>query len=113
MRIDTLYQLNDFFYMAGIEIILYRVIIGGRCDHYKVSIAVGFFAIQCGCQVQLFFSQIFLDVFVLDGGFALIDQIYFFRYDIYCRHLMVLAQQGGNAQPDIACSGHCNFIILH
>ena len=95
--IDAFYQLNNFFYVAGIEVILYRVIVRGSSDNDKVCIAICPGTVKRSRQVQFLFREIFLDIFILNGRFTLINQAYLFRNNVYSCNLMVLAQQCGDA----------------
>ena len=106
------HQLNHGFYGGGIEIVFLAVIIGGGGDDDKVRISVGIFAVQRGSQVQLFFGQILFNIFVLNGGFALVDQLHLFRDNIHGSHVVVLAQQRGNGEAHIACTGYGNIVLL-
>ena len=63
--INALYQLNDFFHMRGVEIVLSRVVVGGSGNNHKVRIAISCRTVKSSCQVQWLFRQIFFDIFVL------------------------------------------------
>ena len=73
VRVDALHQFNHLFHVAGIEIVLYRVVVGGGCNDHEVRINVCFGPVQGGGQVQVLFRQVFFDVIVLDGRLALVD----------------------------------------
>ena len=77
--------------MARVEIVLYRVIIGRGGYYHEVGILVCRRSVKGGCQVKILFRQVFLDIVVLYRGFALVYQVYFFRYDVNRRYLVVLA----------------------
>ena len=109
------HQADDFFYVRGVEVVFHRIIVGWCSNHYEVGILIGFFSIGCGFEVEFLFSQIFLYVFVLDRRAARVDELHLFGYHVYGHHLMMLAQQGSDAQAYISCSGYGDFylFILH
>lgn len=39
-RIDALHQLNDFFYMAGVEVVLHRVVVRRCGNDHKVCVGI-------------------------------------------------------------------------
>ena len=65
--IDIQDKIDHFFHMARVEIVFYRVVVGGSGNDNKVRIAVCFCSIQSSDQVQVFFSQILFDVVILNG----------------------------------------------
>ena len=69
----------------------------GRCgDYNKVHIGVCSLYIKCCGQVQVFLSQIFFDIVILNRRLAVIDQVNLLRDNIHSRHLMVLRKQCSN-----------------
>ena len=98
--------------MGGVEIVLHWVVVGRCGDDDEVSVLVCLHAIGGSLQVEYLFSQVLLDVVVLDRRPAMVDQLYFLWYDIHSRHLMMLAKQCDDAKTYIACTCHCYFNIL-
>ena len=73
--------------------IVFLTVVVCRCrNDYIVSICVSSFAIQCSCQVKLFFCKIFFDIFVLNRRFAFVDQINFRRNDVNSSNMIVLCK---------------------
>ena len=104
--VHLLDQLDDLFYMRCVEVVLHGVVVGWRGDYHEVGIPVGFGCIGGSPEVELFLCQVFLDVFVLDRRAAVVDEFHLFGNHIHCHHLVMLAQQRGDAQSYIACSGY-------
>ena len=88
------------------------IIVGRRCDNNKIRVLVGSFSVQRRRQVQVFLCQILFNVLVLNRRLLVIDKVNFFRDNIHCHDLMVLGQQRGNGQTDIASTCNCDFHSL-
>ena len=108
-RIDAENLVDDLFYVGGVEIVFRRVVVRWRGNHHKVGIFVGHVGIQCGRQSQGLLAQILLDVIVLNGRLAMVDEVNLFGNDVNGRHFVVLCQQGGHAEPHISGAGDSNF----
>lgn len=106
------YQFNHFFYVACIEIVLHRVVVGGGSYHDKISVAVGLRSIERDGQVQLLFRQVLFDVIVLYGRLTLVNQVYLLGYHVNSRHLVALAEKGGYTKSYVAGSGHGNLDVF-
>ena len=102
--------LGDGFHCRCIKEILLAVTVGRCCNDNEVCILICNFSIKCSSQIQVLLSKIFFNVFVLDGRFALIDEVNFLRNNIYCHDLVVLRQQRSNGQTDIVGTSNCNFL---
>ena len=95
--------------MMCVEEILDGVVVGRCSDDYEVSIAIGTGAVKRSFQVQFLLSQIFFDVFILNGRDAIVNFLHLFGDDIHSCHLMVLAEKSRNGKSDIARACNCNF----
>ena len=105
-------QLDDSLNRRGVKEILLAVVVGRSRNDNEVSIFVGGFCTQrCG-EIQVLLCEVLLDVLVLNRRLTVVDEVNFFRDDVHCHDLMVLTQQRGNGQTDIAGSGNCNFHII-
>lgn len=98
--------------MARIEIVLDGIIVRRRGNDHELRIAIGGRPVERGLQMQRFFRQIFLDVFVLNGRLAAVYQIDLLGNDIHGHDLMMLGQERGDGQAHIAGSGNCYFHII-
>ena len=105
--IDTEHKVDDILNVMGIEEILLRIVIGGRCYDHKIGILISRCSIEGGSELQFLFGKIFFYVLVLDRGNARINLIHLFLNDINHCNGMVLAQQRGNTKTYIPCSGYC------
>ena len=45
------HQVNHFFHMSSVEVVLYWVIIGRSCYDYEICILVGWFSIKCSNKI--------------------------------------------------------------
>ena len=95
-----------------VEEVLDGVVVRRSGDDHEVGVAVGGSAVERGCQVQLLLCQVFLDVLVLNGRDAVIDFLHFLGDNVDCRHLMVLTEQRGDGQADVARAGYGNFDVF-
>ena len=107
--IDFQDEVDDVFYVVGVEEILDGVVVGGGGDDHEVGVAVGGAAVEGGGEPQFFFGEVFLDVLVLYGGDAAVDLVYFLGYDVHGGDVVVLRQEGGDAQAYVACACHGDF----
>ena len=112
-RIDFQHQVYDLFYMACVEVVLDRIVVGRCGDDYEFGVTVRFAAVECSRQVQWLFGQVFFYVFVLYWGFFPVYQVYLFRYYVYGCHMVVLCQQSSKAKPDVACAGYGYAVWFH
>ena len=56
--------------------------------------------------------EVFLDVVVLDGRDTAVEFLDFLGNDVNGCHMMVLGEEGGNAQADVACAGNGDLDIF-
>ena len=98
--------------MAGVEVVLYRVVVGGGGYHHKVGVGIGCTAVEGGGEVERLFSQILFNVVVLYGRDVAVEFFHLFGHHVNGCHVMVLRQQGGNTQTHVACAGHGDANIL-
>ncbi|CDA46127.1 unknown [Prevotella sp. CAG:5226] len=98
--------------MAGVEVVLYRVVVGGGGYHHKVGVGIGCTAVEGGSEVERLFSQILFDVVVLYGRDVAVEFFHLFGHHVNGCHVMVLRQQGGYAQGHIACASYGNTYIF-
>ena len=107
--VDFQDEVDDVFYVVGVEEVLDGVVVGGGGDDHEVGVAVGGAAVEGGGEPQFFFGEVFLDVLVLYGGDAAVDLVYFLGYDVHGGDVVVLRQEGGDAQAYVACACHGDF----
>ena len=108
--IDLQHQLDHGFHRGAVEEVLLAVVVGGCGDDDEVRIPVGALTVQRGGQIQLLLSQILLDVLVLNGGLAVVDERDLLGDDVHGGDMVVLGQQGGNGQAHIAGACHRDVI---
>ena len=102
-------QFNDSFYSTCVKKVLLAIVICRCSNHHEISITVCLLCIQrCG-QIQFLFCQILFNVLILNRRLFVIDQLYFLRNDIYCRHLVMLRQQRSNRKTNITSTSHSNL----
>ena len=105
LGVDLHDQVYDLLHVARVEVVPHRVVVGRGRDDHVVGIPVGGLPVQGGHQVQVLLSQVFLYIFVLDGGFPAVDKVHLFRDDVHGGDVVVLAQQRRDAQADVAGAG--------
>ena len=111
-RVILNHQLDDRFDCTGVEEILFTIVICRCSNDHEICIGVCFLCIQSCSQIQLFFCQILLKVFVLNRRFLVINQLNLFRDNIHSRNMMMLRQKSCNRKSYIACSSNGNLQIL-
>ena len=110
--VDAEDEVDDVLDVVGVEEVFDGVVVCRRGDDDEVGIAVGGGAVEGGGEVEVLLGEVFLDIFVLDGRNAAVDLLHLFGDDIDGRHPVVLRQQRGDAQTDIARTGYGDFQIL-
>src|SRR5699024_3049475 len=81
------------------------VVVGGGGDDDVVGVRVGLLRVQGGPQRQLPGGQVVLQLGVDDGGAAGVDELDLGRVDVQGHHVVVLGQDDGVGQPDVAGAG--------
>ena len=89
-RVILNHQFDDRFDCACVKEILLTIVICRCSNDHEICIGVCFFCIQSCSQIQLFFCQIFLNVFVLNLRLLIVNHLHFIRNNIHCSHLVVL-----------------------
>ena len=125
--VDGQHEVDDFLDVGGVEVVLHGVVVGGGGDHDEVGVGIGRFAVESSNEGAMAWllsligahagqeaavAEVFLDVVVLDGRDATVEFLDFLGDDIDCCHMVVLGQQGGNAQANVACAGHGDLDIF-
>ena len=65
--VDAEDEVDHVFDAVGVEVIFDRVVVGGGGDDDEVGVAVCLGTVEGGSQVEILFSEVFLDIFVLMG----------------------------------------------
>ena len=112
-RIDLQYQVDDLLHVGGVEVVPDRVVVRRGGDDDVLGVRVCPAAVQGGRQVQGFLRQVLLDVLVLDRGPAAVDQVYLLGDDVHGGDTVVLGQQGGEAESNVACAGYGDAVRFH
>lgn len=111
--VDTHHFAHHTFHGRGVEEVALHVVVRRSSDHYEVSFRISFCSVEGGGQVKRFFGEIALDIFVSYRRLSAIHQVYFLCYDIHGGDFVVLRQESGDAQTDIACTGNGDAIGFH
>ena len=96
------HQLDDCLHRRGIEEVLPAVVVGRGGNDHEVRVPVGRFPVQRSGQVEILFRKVSFNVVILNGGLFVVDLPHFLRHDVHSGDTVVLAQQGGDGQADIA-----------
>ena len=99
---------------ARVEEVPVRVVVGGRGDDGVVGARVGLCHVDGGVQVEralprLGLRQEALDLVVLDGRYVAVDLLDLLGHDVQRVDLVVLREQDGEGQADVAGTGDSNF----
>lgn len=101
---------------ARVEEVPVRVVVGGRGDHGVVGARVGLRHVDGGVQVELALPRLglrkeALDLVVLDGRYIAVDLLDLLGHDVQRAHLIVLREQDGKGQADVAGTGDSDLHI--
>ena len=99
---------------AGVEEVPIGVVVGGRCDDGVVNARVGLGHVDGGVQVELALPRLglrqeALDLVVLDGRLVVVDLLDLLGHDVQRVNLVVLREQDGEGQANVAGTGDGNF----
>lgn len=99
---------------AGVEEVPVRVVVGGRGDDGVVGTRVGLGHVHGGVQVELTlpslcFRQESLNLVVLDGRLVVVDLLDLLGNDVQRVDLVMLREQDGEGQADVAGTGDSKF----
>ena len=99
---------------GSVEEVPVRVVVRRRGDDGVVGVRVGLGHVHGGVQVELALprlglSQEALDLVVLDGRYVVVDLLDLLGHDVQRVHLVVLREQDGEGQADVAGTGDSNF----
>ena len=95
---------------ARVEEVPVAVVVGGRGDDGVVGARVGLGHVDGGVQVELALPRLglrqeALDLVVLDGRYVAVDLLDLLGHDVQRVHLVVLREQDGEGQADVAGTG--------
>ena len=95
---------------ARVEEVPVRVVVGGRGDDGVVGARIRLGHVDGGVQVELAlpslcFRQESLDLVVLDGRLVVVDLCDLLRHDVQRVNFVVLREQDGEGQADVAGTG--------
>lgn len=102
---------------ARVEEVPVAVVVGGRGDDGVVGTRVGLGHVDGGVQVEcalprLGLRQEALDLVVLDGRYVAVDLLDLLGHDVQRLHLVVLREQDGEGQADVAGTGDSDLHFL-
>lgn len=102
---------------ARVEEVLIGVVVGGRGDDGVVGARVGLGHVDRGVQVELTlprlcFRQESLDLVVLDGRLVVVDLLDLLGHDVQRVDLVVLREQDGEGQADVAGTGDSDLHVI-
>ncbi len=85
------------FNRLGIEVVGFRVVIGGGGNNHKACAHISFFFIRGGFEVKRFVGQEIFYFRIVNGRLFLVQQINLGLNNVQGHHLIVLGQQHGVA----------------
>ena len=99
---------------GSVEEVPIAVVVGGRGDDGVVGACVCLCNVDRGVQVELALPRLglrqeALDLVVLDGRYVVVDLLDLFGHDVQRVDLVVLREQDGEGQADVAGTGDGNF----
>ena len=102
---------------ARVEEVSVRVVVGGRRDDGVVGASVGLRHVDGGVQVELALPRLrlrqeALDLVVLDGRYVVVDLLDLLGHDVQRVHLVVLREQDGEGQADVAGTGDSDLHVI-
>lgn len=105
VRVDRQDILDHRLDAAGVEEVGFRIVIGGGGDDHEVGTAVGLYLVEGRPEIEGLLGEIPLDLAVLDGRQAIVDQVDLGRNDVQGDYPVVLGEQHCVGESDVAGSG--------
>ena len=106
-------QLDYCFYSAGVEKVLFAVVVGRCSDNNKFCVFISHFCIQRSNKVEVLFSQIFFNLIILNRGFFVVDQLNLLRDNINGLYFIVLRKHRSQGKSNVTGTGNGNFHVHH
>ena len=102
---------------ARVEEVPVRVVVGGRGDDGVVGARICLGHVDRGAQVELALPRLglrkeALDLIVLDGRYVVVYLLDLLGHDVQGMHLVVLREQDGEGQADVAGTGDSDLHFL-
>ena len=102
---------------GSVEEVLIGIVVGGRGDDGVVGARIGLGHVHGSVQVELAlprlcFRQESLDLVVLDGRYVVVDLLDLLGHDVQRVHLVVLREQDGEGQADVAGTGDSDLHVI-
>ena len=102
---------------ARVEEVPVAVVVGGRGDHGVVGARICLGHVDSGVQIELALPRLglrqeALDLIVLDGRYVVIDLLDLLGHDVQRVHLVVLREQDGEGQADVAGTGDSDLHVI-
>lgn len=102
---------------ARVEEVPIRVVVGGRGDDGVVGARIRLRNVYGGVQVELALPRLglrqeALDLVVLDGRLVAVDLLDLLGHDVQRVNLVVLREQDGEGQADVAGTGDSNLHVI-
>ena len=102
---------DDGFNGRGVEEVLLAVVVGRGGDDHELGIAVAGLLVEGSLEREGPAGEVVLNVVVLDWGFLIVDEVDPSRDHVNGGNVVVLCQQGGDTETDIA--GTCYGNLFH
>ena len=102
---------------TGVEEVFIAIVVGGRGDDGEVGAGVGLGHVKGGVQVELALPRLGLRqetlyLVVLDGRLEIVDLLDLLGHDVQRVHLVVLREQDGEGQSDVAGTGDSDLHVI-
>lgn len=102
---------------ARVEEVPVRVVVSGRSDDGVVGARIGLGHVEGGMQVELALPRLglrkeALNLIVLDGRLVVVDLLDLLGHDVQRVDLVVLREQDGEGQADIAGTGDSDLHVI-
>ena len=102
---------------AGVKEVPVRIVVGGRGDDGVVGARIGLGHVHGGVQIELALPRLglrqeALDLVVLDGRLIVVDLLDLLGHDVQGVDLVVLREQDGEGQADVAGTGDSDLHVI-
>ena len=108
-RIDGQHVFDHCFDRAGVEVVGLGIVVGRGGDDDVIGAGVSLLLIQRGLEIERAMGEIVFDLDIFDRRLFAVQHRHFFGQDIERHHLIVLGEQNGIGESDVAGSGDGDF----
>lgn len=109
VRIDRQHVADHRFHRGGVEVVGFRVVIGGRGNDHEIGTGKSLALVERGFQVERLVGEEILDFGVDDRRFSPVEHIHLGGQDVEGDDFIMLGEQDSIGETDVTGPGDSDF----